>query len=67
MLTKKNYWSLKYREREHMYFPCAKVIPFIKELDEHVHTKANVTEYSHLGKDLVEVDIHVCVLTFVLC
>ena len=59
--------SLKYRDRGHMYFPCAKVIPFIKELDEHVRTKANVTEYSRLGKDLVEVNMHVCVLTFLLC
>ena len=58
--------SLKYRDRGHMYFPRAKVIPFIKELDEHVRTKANVREYGHLGKDLVKVNMRVCVLTLIL-
>ena len=49
--------SLKYRDRGHMYFPHPKLIPFIKKLDEAVCTKANVTEYKRLGKDLVEVYI----------
>ena len=44
-------------------------IQIIKELDEHVRTKANVTEYGHLGKDLVKENLRVCVLyiNFVFC
>ena len=57
--------SLKYRDRGHMYFPRPIVVPFIKELDEHVRTKAHATEYSQLGKDLVQVNMpYSPVLTF---